>query len=72
MMIINLSFFDQEFWSMNSSIQLKLISLTEEIAGALASEFKLYLPQIIPHVLKIFMYDDSANKDVTKNVKIKF
>ena len=53
---------------MNSSIQGTLISLTEEIAAALASEFKLYLPQIIPHALKIFMYDDSQGKTVTLQV----
>ena len=53
---------------MNSSIQGTLISLTEEIAAALASEFKLYLPQIIPHALKIFMYDDSHGKSVTLQV----
>ena len=49
-------------------MQGTLISLTEEIAAALASEFKLYLPQIIPHALKIFMYDDSVGKTVTLQV----
>ncbi|CAK8674525.1 unnamed protein product [Clavelina lepadiformis] len=54
-----------EFWNMGSSMQATLISLTEQIAAALASEFKLYLPQIIPHALKIFMYDESPAKAVT-------
>ena len=53
---------------MGSSMQATLISLTEQIAAALASEFKLYLPQIIPHALKIFMYDESPAKAVTLQV----
>ena len=55
---------------MSSTIQA-VLQLTEEIASALASEFKLYLPQIIPHALKIFLYDDSPSKSVTAQVKRK-
>lgn len=53
---------------MGSGMQSTLISLTEQIAAALASDFKLYLPQIIPYALKIFMYDDSLGKTVTLQV----
>nr|CAB3264065.1 serine/threonine-protein kinase mTOR-like [Phallusia mammillata] len=55
----------KEYWNMGSGMQSTLISLTEQIAAALASDFKLYLPQIIPYALKIFMYDDSMGKTVT-------
>uniref|UniRef100_H2Y9G4 Serine/threonine-protein kinase TOR n=1 Tax=Ciona savignyi TaxID=51511 RepID=H2Y9G4_CIOSA len=55
----------KEYWGMGSGMQSTLLSLTEEIAAALSSEFKLYLPQIIPYALRIFLYDDSPGKTVT-------
>ncbi|XP_078489638.1 serine/threonine-protein kinase mTOR-like [Ciona intestinalis] len=55
----------KEHWGMGSEMQSILLSLSEKIASALSSEFKLYLPQIIPHALRIFLYDDSPGKAVT-------
>ena len=58
----------QNYWSMHGEMQIRLIVLTEEIASALSSEFKLYIPEILPHLLHIFMYDSSADKAVTLQV----
>ena len=55
---------------MHGEMQVRLIVLTEEIASALSSEFKLYIPEILPHLLHIFMYDTSTDKAVTQQVCI--
>ena len=53
---------------MHGEMQIRLLVLTEEIASALSSEFKLYIPEILPHLLHIFMYDASNDKAVTQQV----
>ena len=47
---------------MNNSIQSTIILLIEQIVVALGGEFKLYLPQLIPHMLRVFMHDNSQRR----------
>lgn len=53
---------------MNNPIQSTIILLIEQIVLALGGEFKLYLPQLIPHMLRVFMHDSSAGRSVTIKV----
>ncbi|XP_028613619.1 serine/threonine-protein kinase mTOR [Grammomys surdaster] len=55
----------REFWVMNTSIQSTIILLIEQIVVALGGEFKLYLPQLIPHMLRVFMHDSSQGRIVS-------
>ncbi|XP_056399106.1 serine/threonine-protein kinase mTOR isoform X3 [Hyla sarda] len=55
----------RDYWTMNNPIQSTIILLIEQIVMALGGEFKLYLPQLIPHLLRVFMHDSSAGRSVT-------
>uniref|UniRef100_A0A8C8SCE8 Serine/threonine-protein kinase TOR n=1 Tax=Pelusios castaneus TaxID=367368 RepID=A0A8C8SCE8_9SAUR len=55
----------RDFWVMNNSIQSTIILLIEQIVVALGGEFKLYLPQLIPHMLRVFMHDSSPGRNVS-------
>jgi len=58
----------QEHWTVNSPLQNTIILLLEQIVSALGTEFKIYLPQIIPNILKVFMHDNSAGRSVSAKV----
>ena len=47
----------QEHWNPNSNLQMTILALVEAIARALDTEFKIYLPSILPHMLRIFELD---------------
>lgn len=49
-------------------MQNTIILLIEQIVVALGGEFKLYLPQLIPHMLRVFMHDSSPGRSVTIKV----
>ncbi|XP_075459599.1 serine/threonine-protein kinase mTOR isoform X2 [Ascaphus truei] len=55
----------RDYWTMNNPIQSTIILLIEQIVLALGGEFKLYLPQLIPHMLRVFMHDSSTGRSVT-------
>ncbi|XP_062572359.1 serine/threonine-protein kinase mTOR-like [Saccostrea cucullata] len=55
----------KEYWGPNSTMQNTIINLVEQIVTALGTEFRIYLPQIIPQILKVFMQDSSENRAVT-------
>ncbi|KAK6628142.1 hypothetical protein RUM43_001953 [Polyplax serrata] len=55
----------KEFWTVNSPLQGTLISLVEAIAIALGAEFKLYLPQLLPQILRVLTHDTSKDRMVT-------
>ncbi|XP_065216693.1 serine/threonine-protein kinase mTOR isoform X2 [Planococcus citri] len=55
----------KEFWIPGSPLQNTLILLVEHIALALGSEFKVYLPYLMPHILRVFTHDTSKDKSVT-------
>lgn len=52
-------------------MQNTIILLIEQIVVALGGEFKLYLPQLIPHMLRVFMHDNSTGRSVTIKVSAK-
>lgn len=53
---------------MNSPMQNTIILLVEQIVSALGTEFKIYLPQVVPQILKVFMHDTSQGRMVTAKV----
>ncbi|XP_041480411.1 serine/threonine-protein kinase mTOR-like [Lytechinus variegatus] len=55
----------REFWTVNSPLQNTIILLVEQTVVALGGEFKLYLPCIVPQMLKVFMHDNSQGRVVT-------
>ncbi|CAM4714382.1 unnamed protein product [Leuciscus chuanchicus] len=55
----------REYWTPNNPMQNTIILLIEQIVVALGGEFKLYLPQLIPHMLRVFMHDNSPGRSVT-------
>ncbi|RXN12610.1 serine threonine- kinase mTOR [Labeo rohita] len=55
----------EEYWTPNNPMQNTIILLIEQIVVALGGEFKLYLPQLIPHMLRVFMHDNSPGRSVT-------
>lgn len=61
--------FPQEFWTINSPIQSTLILLVEHIAVALGAEFKIYLPQLMPQILRVLTHDTSKDRTVTVKVR---
>uniref|UniRef100_T1ISC3 Serine/threonine-protein kinase TOR n=1 Tax=Strigamia maritima TaxID=126957 RepID=T1ISC3_STRMM len=57
--------FREDYWTVNNPLQNTIILLVEQIAIALGAEFKIYVPRLIPQILKVFMYDNSTNRTVT-------
>ncbi|XP_025831250.1 serine/threonine-protein kinase Tor [Agrilus planipennis] len=53
------------FWTLNSPIQTTLINLIEHIAVALGSGFRIYLPRLIPRILRVLNHDTSKERVVT-------
>lgn len=58
----------KEFWTPNSPLQPTLILLVEHIAMALGSEFKVYLPQLMPQILRVLAHDTSKERVVTEKL----
>nr|XP_021189764.2 serine/threonine-protein kinase mTOR isoform X2 [Helicoverpa armigera] len=58
----------REFWTPNSPFQPTLILLVEYIAVALGSEFKVYLPQLMPQILRVLAHDTSKDRIVTEKL----
>nr|XP_046918339.1 serine/threonine-protein kinase mTOR-like [Dermatophagoides farinae] len=56
----------RELWTTNNStMQLTLFNVVDQIVLALGSEFRNYVPHLIPHILKVFNHDASPQKEVT-------
>lgn len=56
----------KDFWVPSSeSTQITLINLVEKIAIALGCEFKVYLSQLMPQILRVLSHDNSKNRAVT-------
>lgn len=56
----------KDFWVPSSeSTQITLINLVEKIAIALGCEFKVYLSQLMPQILRVLSHDSSKNRTVT-------
>ena len=58
----------REFWRLDSPLQPTLIALVEHIAAALGSEFKTYMPQLVPNTLRVLYHDTSRGRLVTSKV----
>ncbi|KAG9508887.1 Serine/threonine-protein kinase mTOR, partial [Fragariocoptes setiger] len=50
------------------NLQITLINLVEQIVVAPDGEFRVYLPRLIPHALKVFQYDRSPKCMVTERL----
>uniref|UniRef100_A0A182MSJ1 Serine/threonine-protein kinase TOR n=1 Tax=Anopheles culicifacies TaxID=139723 RepID=A0A182MSJ1_9DIPT len=48
-----------------ASLQSTIINLVEKIAIALGCEFKVYLPQLMPQILRVLLHDSSKDRTVT-------
>lgn len=56
----------KDFWvPANESAQITLINLVEKISIALGCEFKVYLTQLMPQILRVLSHDNSKNRNVT-------
>lgn len=55
----------KDFWIPNSPLQGTLINLVEKIAVALGCEFRIYLAQLMPQILKVLFHDSSKERTVT-------
>ena len=62
----------QDFWTVNSPLQNTIILLVGQTVVALGGEFKLYLPRIVPQMLRVFMHDNSQGRVVTTKVRCYF
>ncbi|XP_013189748.2 serine/threonine-protein kinase mTOR [Amyelois transitella] len=60
----------KEFWKPSSPLQHILILLVEHIAVALGSEFKVYLPQLMPQILRVLAHDTSKDRFVTEKLLV--
>lgn len=58
----------KDHWGASKSsdaVQGTLIELIEQIVTALGAEFKLHVPQLIPHILEVLQHDRSRKRVVT-------
>ncbi|KAK7093536.1 serine/threonine-protein kinase mTOR-like isoform X2 [Littorina saxatilis] len=58
----------KEFWTVQSPMQNTIILLVENIATALGTEFRMYLPHIVPMLLRVFMHDTSHERVITSKM----
>lgn len=61
----------KEVWTPRTSknaISQTIITLVEQITKALGPDFRPYIPNLMPHLLKVFVHDDSEDKKVIKDV----
>ena len=56
----------RDFWRVDSPLQPTLIALVENISDALGSEFKVYLPGLLPQMLRVLSFDSSQGHSVTR------
>ena len=55
----------KEHWMVNSPLQITIIFLIEHVALALGAEFKMYLPHLVPLILRVLTHDASKDRSVT-------
>lgn len=55
----------RELWHTNSSMQITLFNVVDQIVVALGGEFRDYVPHLIPHILRVLNHDFSPHKEVT-------
>ena len=62
----------QHHWTQSASMQGTIILLVEQIVDALGTEFRGYLPQIVPQILRVFKHDTSEDGIITAKVDVAF
>ncbi|KAJ9575042.1 hypothetical protein L9F63_007777, partial [Diploptera punctata] len=60
----------KELWTTNSPLQSTLIILVEHIAVALGAEFKVYIPQLMPQIVRVLTHDTSKERGVTTKLLV--
>ena len=55
----------KEHWMVNSPLQITIIFLIEHVALALGAWFKMYLPPLVPLILRVLTHDGSKDRSVT-------
>uniref|UniRef100_A0A914W4K3 Serine/threonine-protein kinase TOR n=1 Tax=Plectus sambesii TaxID=2011161 RepID=A0A914W4K3_9BILA len=55
-------------WTEDAKIRITIITLLEQVAIALGYEFKPYVPQLCPYMLRVLQHDKSKDKMVTAHV----
>ena len=60
----------KEHWVVNSPLQITIIFLIEHVALALGAEFKMYLPHLVPLILRVLTHDASKDRSVTGQLTI--
>lgn len=62
----------KEHWTVNSPFQITIIFLVEHVAMALGAEFKMYLPHLVPLILRVLTHDASKDRSVTGKLYLTF
>ncbi|KAH8327771.1 hypothetical protein KR074_003539 [Drosophila pseudoananassae] len=60
----------KEFWTLNTALPMQntLINLIEQIAVALGCDFRDYLAELIPQILRFLQHDNSKDRMVTRRL----
>ncbi|UYV65261.1 MTOR [Cordylochernes scorpioides] len=58
----------KEFWTVNTQMPNTIILVVEQLVLALGSEFRIYLPQLMPQILRVFLYDTTPVKSITSTL----
>ncbi|KAJ3311625.1 phosphatidylinositol kinase- protein kinase tor1 [Boothiomyces sp. JEL0838] len=58
----------QDHWGLSANIQTTALSLVESIAVALESEFKVYLPTLLPQMLLVFENDSTEKQQPSQRL----
>ena len=45
----------REYWSNTTTMQTTILTLIEQVAVALGGDFKMYLSQLVPQILKVWL-----------------
>ncbi len=62
----------KDYWKVDSSLQVTIIGLVENISDALGSEFKVYLPSLVPQMLRVLSPDPGRDHTVTLHLLTAF
>ncbi|KAI8848058.1 FAT domain-containing protein [Chytridium lagenaria] len=58
----------EEFWQLNTGVQISILSVIESIAAVTLIDFKRYLPTVFPRLLEIFENDTNDKRLATQKV----
>ncbi|TPX74745.1 adenosylmethionine---8-amino-7-oxononanoate transaminase [Chytriomyces confervae] len=58
----------KEFWNVGTNFQMSTLTLLDAVAGAIQSDLKIFLPSLLPQILRVFELDTSPEKLPTQRV----